>query len=220
MAMMIAAGMSCTQKPQGGQAEATDTVWALRANCMVNVTPENRDTVIALSKELVDSSRNDEGNIDYDLYESATNPNTFIIFETWNSQAMLDKHSASPHFKRLVPAIQNLSDMTIQVFENGKEIDSTQALRLNCMVTVPAENRDTVISLYKELVKCSQTDEGMIDYDLYLSTTDPTKIMVFESWKDQASLDKHSTSPHYGRLVPQIRKKAKSSLDKFNLPKE
>ncbi len=219
MAMMIAAGASCTQKPQGGEAAMADSASVIRINCLVKVTPETHDSVIALSKELVDSSRNDAGNIDYALYESATDPNSLIIFETWENQPSLDKHSASPHFTRLVPAIQRLSEMTIQVFNNGAA--TGDSLRLNCMVKVPAEARDSVISLYKELVKCTRSDdEGMIDYDLYLNSGDPTDMMVFETWKDQASLDKHSAAPHFKRLVPQIQEKAKSTLEKFNLPKE
>ena len=219
MAMIIAAGASCTQKPKGGEATAADSTSTIRINCLVKVTPETRDSVIALSKELVDSSLNDAGNIDYALYESATDSNSLIIFETWKDQASLDKHSASAHFTRLVPAIQKLSEMTIQIFNNGAATNDT--LRLNCMVKVPTEVRDDVINLYKELVTATRTDdEGMIDYDLYLNSSDPTDMMVFETWKDQASLDKHSASPHFKRLVPQISEKAKSNVEKFNMTKE
>ena len=81
------------------------------------------------------------------------------------------------------------------------------------------ENRDKAIALYKELVEASQSDEGMIHYDLYLSMTDSTKMMVFETWENQAALDKHSAAPHFTRLVPQLGEIVQSTLQKFNMPK-
>ena len=217
MALMLLTGMSCSKKASQPAAELTAAHQVIRINCLVEVTPEMRDSVVALTRELVEASRQDSGNIDYDLYESATHPNSLIIFETWPDQASLDKHSAAPHFTRLVPQIQAASEMTIQVFTGEGEKD--EALRLNCMVNVPAENRDKAITLYKELVEASQSDEGMIHYDLYLSMTDSTKMMVFETWENQAALDKHSAAPHFTRLVPQLGEIVQSTLQKFNMPK-
>jgi quinol monooxygenase YgiN len=45
-------------------------------------------------------SRAESGCKLYDLYESDTK-GRFYFHETWESQAALDKHAASPHFKRL-----------------------------------------------------------------------------------------------------------------------
>ena len=77
-------------------------------------------------------------------------------------------------------------------------------IRINCMLTVDAANRDKAIDLCKQLVAASLGDEGVIDYDVLESATRPNKLMIFETWKDQASLDKHSASVHFTTLVPQI----------------
>lgn len=121
MAFLLVAGVSCTQKSKMVQAEASaDTDSIIRINCMVDVTSPNREAVIALSKELVDSSRKDVGNISYDLMKSATDSSKMMIFETWKNQPSLDKHSASAHFKRLVPKIQKLAKMDVQIFKMKK----------------------------------------------------------------------------------------------------
>lgn len=222
MAAALAVCFSCNQKPAGTTALDTDSLstdsvqMPIRINCLVEVTPENRDAVVALSKELVDSSRTDAGNVDYDIMESVTEPNKLMIFETWQDQPSLDAHSASPHFTRLVPQIQEKSKMTIQIFTEPSEKD--QLIRINCPVDVKAENRDAAIALYKELVaETRKADKGMIDYDLYTSMTDPTKMLVFETWENQEVLDAHSNSPHFKRLVPQIGELASSSLDSYKL---
>lgn len=64
------------------------------------------DKVLALAKELIDYSRKDEGNVAYDIFCSGTNPKVMMFCETWRDQAVLDKHSKSEHFTRLVPAIE------------------------------------------------------------------------------------------------------------------
>ena len=106
MAMMTAFGLaSCANKPAQQQEEAASETAAasnneIRINCLYKVAPENVANIVTLSKELVAASRNDGGNIDYDIYQSQTDPTQLMIFETWKDQASLDVHSAAAHFTR------------------------------------------------------------------------------------------------------------------------
>jgi quinol monooxygenase YgiN len=190
----------------------------LRLNCLVTVAPEHRDQYIELCKQHVAASREDEGNIAFDLMESATDSTKFLIFETWADQASLDKHSASQHFADIVPQTSALATTVLQQMQAGAEPEGDFVLRLNCPTTVSAENREAVIALCKELVASSLADEGNIAYDLYLSTTDPAKMLIFETWKDQESLDKHSAAEHFTRLVPQIQALGTLEVESFKLP--
>lgn len=189
----------------------------IRLNCLVTVSPENRDQYIELCKQHVALSREDEGNIAFDLLESATDSTKLLIYETWTNQEALDKHSASQHFADIVPQTGALATTVLQQMQEGAEPEGEFVLRLNCPTTVSAENREAVIALCKELVASSLTDEGNIAYDLFLSTTDPAKMLIFETWKDQASLDKHSAAEHFTRLVPQIQELGNLEVESFKL---
>ena len=46
---------------------------------------------------LVAPTRNEDGCVSYDLYESSTAPGTFITVEAWKDQRELDAHMASEH---------------------------------------------------------------------------------------------------------------------------
>ena len=92
-------------------------------------------------------------------------------------------------------------------------------IRINCMLTVDAANRDKAIDLCKQLVAASLGDEGVIDYDVLESATRPNKLMIFETWKDQASLDKHSASTHFTTLVPQIQELGNLEIKQMELKK-
>ena len=209
MAMMTAFGLaSCANKPAQQQEEAASETAAasnneIRINCLYKVAPENVANIVTLSKELVAASHNDGGNIDYDIYQSQTDPTQLMIFETWKNQASLDVRSAAAHFTRIVPQLANaaVGEMAIQSFTQTSE---GSQIRINCMLKVDAANVTKALGLAKELVEASRKDDGNIDYDIYQSQTDKTQLMIFETWKDQPSLDAHSASAHFTRLVPEI----------------
>ena len=106
--------------------------------------------------------------------------------------------------------------------ENAAADEATEAstIRINCMLTVDAANRDKAIDLCKQLVAASLGDEGVIDYDVLESATRPNKLMIFETWKDQASLDKHSASVHFTTLVPQIQQLGNLEIKQMELKKD
>jgi quinol monooxygenase YgiN len=81
---------------------------------------------------------------------------------------------------------------------------SNNEIRINCLFKVAPEDVDKIVKLGQELVAASRKDAGVIDYDIYQSQTDPTQLMIFETWKDQASLDAHSNAAHFTRIVPQL----------------
>ena len=190
----------------------------LRLNCLVSVSMENRDQYIELCKQHVAASLMDEGNIAFDLMESATDSTKLLIFETWESQEALDKHSASDHFKEIVPQTAQLATTVLEQMQADAEPEGEFVLRLNCPTTVTEQTREAVIALCKELVASSLEDEGNIAYDLYISCTDPCKMLIFETWKDQESLDKHSAAEHFTRLVPQIQELGTLEVECFKLP--
>jgi len=79
----------------------------------LNVFFELKDDVTleqltAITDELVEKSRADEGNMGYDLFQSTTSPKKFMYCETWKNDECLQKHSQAPHFLELVPQIAEL----------------------------------------------------------------------------------------------------------------
>ncbi len=67
------------------------------------------EQLTAISNELVEKSRADEGNKGYDLYQSTTLPQVFMFCESWENDECLEKHSKAPHFTKAVPQIEKLT---------------------------------------------------------------------------------------------------------------
>lgn len=76
-----------------------------------------RKALIEAATELVELSLRDKGCIDYDFYASTTEDDRFLIYETWENEEDLKRHSETEHFKRLVPRLEELATMTLEKFE-------------------------------------------------------------------------------------------------------
>ena len=63
----------------------------------IPVKPEAVEQVRAALQTLVAATRDEEGCIAYDLYESVAAPGTFVTLERWTDQAALDAHMGTPH---------------------------------------------------------------------------------------------------------------------------
>ena len=49
--------------------------------------------------------RKENGCLSYHLYQNTQQPNQVSFIELWQNQAVLDTHSASAHFTRIVPTL-------------------------------------------------------------------------------------------------------------------
>ena len=174
----------------------------IRLNAPLVVTADKAASAIDLARQLIPVSLKDAGAMEYDMFQSETRPGWMLIYETWKDQASLDAHSATPHFTTIVPQMQALGELSIDALT--PEAKGT-TIRINCHVQAKDEaSKAQIIAKAKELVAASLKDSGVIEYDILSSVTRPMELMIYETWKDQPSLDAHSASAHFTRLVPEI----------------
>lgn len=208
----VALFSSCGNKnPQQGkevpEADASAPEF-IRLNAPLTVSPDKAPAAIELARQLISASLKDAGAMEYDMFQSETRPGVLVIYETWKDQASLDAHSAAPHFTSIVPQLQALGDMGIDALTpEGKGT----TVRINCSVVAKDEaSKAQIIEKAKELVAASLSDNGVIEYDIMSSVTRPNQLMIYETWKDQPSLDAHMASAHFTRIVPQLQDLAES----------
>jgi quinol monooxygenase YgiN len=190
----------------------------IRLNCPLILSNKDKtEELIKSAKELVSQTlKNDEGVEDYDLFQSQTNPNKFLIFETWKNQTNLSAHMNKEHFKKAVPIIQKLGEMKIEQINVEKENPKTfKLIRMNCPLEVKNGKEEEVLKDGVELVNKSLKDEGVIDYDILKSCTRNKQFLIFETWKNQDCLNKHMNSEHFKKLVPKIQENGNLKIDQL-----
>ena len=90
---------------------------------LAKITPKKgcRDTIVEISKELIETTLSEEGNIEYQLLQS-TDDDTLTFVEKWESPEALQKHMASPHFQSFGgESADFVENMEIQVL-NADEV--------------------------------------------------------------------------------------------------
>ena len=74
----------------------------------MNVAPENVEKFKALAAPLVESSRQEEGNIFYSLCASKKDPNQLIFVECWKDKAAIAFHNDTAQFQKTLPQLLEL----------------------------------------------------------------------------------------------------------------
>ena len=64
----------------------------------------------ALVKELVEKSRQEEGNVSYVNVQDREDESIRIFLELWKDQDAIDIHNVTPHFTRIIPQLGVLFD--------------------------------------------------------------------------------------------------------------
>ncbi|WP_159097919.1 putative quinol monooxygenase [Aminobacter sp. MSH1] len=62
--------------------------------------PGRRDELAVKLARLSEASRKEDGCLTYEVHALKDDPNVFVLFETWASQAALDQHFNADNFQR------------------------------------------------------------------------------------------------------------------------
>jgi len=71
--------------------------------------------------------------------------------------------------------------------------------------------KEEYLKLLTELVQLTRTEDGCICYDVFEDVKDPLVLTLIEKWRDQESIDAHSSTETFLRIVPELRKMREST---------
>lgn len=90
----------------------------IRLNVSLTLTDAANGTKLTeTATKLTELSLHDKGCVDYDFYRSQTNDDRFMIIETWRNRHDLEAHQKTAHFKELLPRLEELSTVSLEIFE-------------------------------------------------------------------------------------------------------
>lgn len=80
---------------------------------------ESRELVKSELLKLIETTRAEEGCINYDLHQDNENPNLFLFFENWTNRDLWQTHMGNAHLAEYVKATEGaveeftLNEMTV-----------------------------------------------------------------------------------------------------------
>ncbi|MFC6464361.1 putative quinol monooxygenase [Marinilactibacillus sp. GCM10026970] len=78
-------------------------------NAQFFIKEDKREEFLEDTKALIKETRKEEGCIEYHLYESVEEKNTFIMVEIWADQAAIEIHNQSPLLHQLFDKVGDFS---------------------------------------------------------------------------------------------------------------
>lgn len=78
-------------------------------------------------------------------------------------------------------------------------------IRINVNVTVKPGNRERILRLLGEMGDFSRQENGCLDYEILANVRLATRLMIVETWADDAALALHKDSPHFRRIIPEAK---------------
>ncbi len=74
----------------------------LQAIARYVVPMENKEELLGLLRELARESRQEPGNVSFDIYENVDDPTRVVLLERYVSREAFAAHRETPHFHTLV----------------------------------------------------------------------------------------------------------------------
>ena len=90
-------------------ANMSDTV---KVVAILSARPGKREELKALLDGMVARSRDEAGNLRYDLWQDSSDSNRFVLDELYVDHAAVASHRATPHFQNYALAVGGLAERT------------------------------------------------------------------------------------------------------------
>lgn len=177
--------------------------------------PGRADVVRDALLQLVGPTREEPGNVSYDLHQLKNNPAAFYLLGNWTEQPALDAHLASAHVRSCLTEhiareivapytlwrAQMLSEPDTNPDRSRPVGDSPTQVTLVPFFTIKPQEETAVGRSHLEMVGLTRAEPGCLGYDLYQSVDDPSLMFLYENWTDQSALDEHMNTSHFYRIV-------------------
>lgn len=82
---------------------------AVYAVTHVDIVPKEKDTGVAMVKQLAEDARKDAGNVRFDALTQASRPNHMTVVEIWSDRKAADGHGVAAHKKQFREKLMPLS---------------------------------------------------------------------------------------------------------------
>lgn len=156
-------------------------------------------------------SRQESGNISFDVFQGEDGGDGLLLFESWNNRAAHSRHMTLPHFKA-VGARENTDFTSSPVSIWVKDVPGlpghirkpipNAATTRNVIVRlrVKPEQRDTFLKGFAEVIPQARSAPGNYIFELYQDVDAPNSFVLLERWQSVAAHEAHLAQPYSKKL--------------------
>jgi quinol monooxygenase YgiN len=181
----------------------------------IEAAPDATDAVAALLKQHAEASKDDDGNLRFEILQRGDRPNHFAILEAWGDPDARNAHASSDETvkfrKDLQQSLYSPYDERPHVglvAEDPGSIaagDSSTVYVLTHVDIIPPEqfppcsrqvdeNGPCGDALVKQLVQDSRDDDGVVRFDVLTQANRPNHMTLVEQWRDANAQEAHTVN--------------------------
>ena len=64
-----------------------------------------------------------------------------------------------------------------------------------------SEDHDEIVQILRELTRSSRQEPGCVTYVPHWVESDPTTLLIYEQYRDEAAVEHHRASPHFAKFA-------------------
>ena len=167
------------------------------------VAPAAKDRTIELLRQVAKQSRQEAGNLRYELLQRVNQPDQFVVLEAWKDKESHAAHAAAEHTKqfrdKLQPQLRGPYDerphTALEVGEVAAK-PGNDAIFLVTHVDIVPKEKDVGVALTKELAATGRKSPHNVRFEALTQNSRPNHMTVVEIWSDRRSLEAHSVAAH------------------------
>lgn len=196
---------ACTQE---GPAAPRDMASGAEPVLMFNTLPvraQALDGFLPVMRANVAASRQEAGNLSFDVYQREEGGSDLFLFERWESPAALDAHMQTPHLRAVADAASTAlgePEQSVRLREISEPApwrepsDAATTRNLIVSLSVRPERREEFVAALLGTVAPSRAAPGNLVFDVYEDVNDPNTLVILERWTSVVAHEAHLTQPY------------------------
>lgn len=167
------------------------------------VAPTAAQQAAALARQYAETSRKEDGNSGFEVFEEINRPARFAILEAWRDKQASDAHNkgaAATAFRDKVQPLMiggfGVRPHSALAVAAPRGQPSPEAVYVLTHVDVFPMHKDQAVELVKAQADAARKDDGNLRYDVVQWDGHPNHFTLVEVWRDRKGFDANLTTPH------------------------
>lgn len=171
----------------------------------IEVLPSSKASAALLLRNYGEASRNEDGNLRFDVLQRIDRPHHFAIVEAWKTVKASEAHEAGSVARMTQDKLKSLlaasfdqrPSHALSVGEiRAGHGTAGRAVYVVTHVDVNSAKKDEGAAALKELADASRKEDGNLRYEVITQSNRPNHFTIVEIWKNQKALEAHESSRH------------------------
>jgi quinol monooxygenase YgiN len=167
------------------------------------VAPPAATQSAAIAREYAETSRKEDGNSAFEMFQEIARPSRFAVVEVWRDRKAAEAHSKSAAVTTLMQKLQPslIGGVGVRVHDGLSVVPPTapvpsEAVYVITHVDVFPAGKDQAVELVKAQAEAARKDDGNLRYDVVQWDGHLNHFTLVEAWRDRKAFDASAAAPH------------------------